>query len=143
MLYSFNFRSLLELMNMQICFQSNFDSSARVSYPALAEIQDDKKRMLDGYRKVIKLTMFVSAICMLSLAAVSEPVIYCLIGQKWHEAASYLPLICISMSLYPLHSINLNMLQIQGRSIFLQLELVKKIIMIQFVLVYLWVFIGC
>lgn len=111
-------------------FSSNLTSIVqRVSYPALAEIQDDKKRMLDGYRKVIKLTMFVSAICMLSLAAVSEPVIYCLIGEKWHEAASYLPLICISMSLYPLHSINLNMLQIQGRSdIFLQLELVKKII---------------
>lgn len=53
---------------------------------------------------------------MISLGAVAEPLIYCLIGPKWHEAATYLPLICISMSLYPLHAINLNMLQIQGRS---------------------------
>ena len=41
----------------------------------------------------------------------------------------YLPLICISGSLYPLHAINLNMLQVQGRSdLFLGLEIIKKII---------------
>lgn len=99
----------------------------RVSYPVLSEIQDDKHRMVEGYRKVIKMTMFVTAVCMISLGAVAEPMIYCLIGPKWHEAATYLPLICISMSLYPLHAINLNMLQVQGRSdIFLYLEIIKK-----------------
>ena len=52
-----------------------------------------------------------------------------MIGQQWHEAATYLPLICISMSFYPLHAINLNMLQVIGRSdIFLYLEIIKKII---------------
>lgn len=101
----------------------------RVSYPALADIQDDEQRMVAAYRKVIKMTMFVTAICMISLGAVSEPLVVCLIGEKWLEAATYLPLICISMSLYPLHAINLNMLQVQGRSdIFLYLEIIKKII---------------
>lgn len=101
----------------------------RVSYPVLAEIQDDKERMVQGYRKVIKVTMFVTAVCMISLGAVSEPLIYTLIGTKWHEAATYLPLICISMSLYPLHAINLNILQVLGRSdIFLYLEILKKIV---------------
>lgn len=101
----------------------------RVSYPVLAEIQDDKERMVQGYRKVIKVTMFVTAVCMISLGAVSEPLIYTLIGTKWHEAATYLPLICISMSLYPLHAINLNIFQVLGRSdIFLYLEILKKIV---------------
>lgn len=103
----------------------------RVSYPALAGIQDDQERMVAAYRKVIKVTMFVTAICMLFLGAISEPLIVCLIGEKWLEASTYLPLICISMSLYPLHAINLNMLQVQGRSdIFLYLEIIKKIIAI-------------
>ena len=101
----------------------------RVSYPALAEIQNDKSRMVSAYRKVIKVTMFATCLCMIFIGAVAEPFIYCLIGSKWHEAATYLPLICLSMSLYPLHAINLNMLQIQGRSdIFLYLDIVKKII---------------
>ena len=111
-------------------FSSNLTSIVqRVSFPALAEIQDDKERMVQGYRKVIKITMFVTAVCMISLGAVSEPMIYTLIGTKWHEAATYLPLICITMSLYPLHAINLNILQILGRSdIFLYLEILKKVV---------------
>ena len=111
-------------------FSSNLTSIIqRVSYPVLSEIQDDKQRMVEGYRRVIKMTMFVTAICMISLGAVAEPLIYCLIGPQWHEAATYLPLICISMAFYPLHAINLNMLQVLGRSdIFLYLEIIKKII---------------
>ena len=103
----------------------------RVTYPVLAEVQDEKERMVAAYRKVIKITMFATCICMISLGAVAEPLIYCLIGEKWHQAATFLPLMCISMSLYPLHAINLNMLQVQGRSdIFLYLEIIKKVIAI-------------
>lgn len=111
-------------------FSSNFTAIIqRVSFPALAEIQDDQERMVTAYRKVIKLTMFVTAICMISMGAMAEPLIYCLIGPQWHEAAAFLPLICISLSLYPLHAINLNMLQVQGRSdIMLEIEIVKKIL---------------
>ena len=113
-------------------FSSNLTSIIqRVSYPVIAEMQDDTTRMVAGYRKIIKTTMFVTVIILISMAAVSEPFIYCLIGPQWHEAATYLPLICVSMSLYPLHAINLNMLQVQGRSdIFLILEIVKKVIAI-------------
>ncbi len=101
----------------------------RVTYPVLSNIQDDKERMVSAYRRIIKTTMFVTAVGMFFLGAISEPLLYCLIGPKWHEAAIFLPLICISGSLYPLHAINLNMLQVQGRSdLFLGLEIVKKII---------------
>ncbi len=101
----------------------------RVTYPVLSEVQDDQVRMVSAYRKIIKMTMFVIALLMIFLGAVAEPFIYCLIGPKWHEAATYLPLICLSMSLYPLHAINLNMLKVQGRSdIYLYLEIIKKII---------------
>lgn len=101
----------------------------RVTYPVLSSIQDNKEKMLYAYRKIIKITMFITSISMFFLGAISEPLIYCLIGSKWHMASIYLPLICITSSLYPLHAINLNMLQIQGRSdIFLYLEIIKKII---------------
>lgn len=103
----------------------------RVTYPVLSDIQDDKERMLVAYKKIIKITMFVTAISMFYLGAISEPLLYCLIGPKWHDAAVFLPLICVSGSTYPLHAINLNMLQVQGRSdLFLLLEIAKKIILI-------------
>ena len=111
-------------------FSSNLTSVIqRVTYPVLSNIQDEKERMVSAYRRIIKTTMFITAISMFFLGAISEPLLYCLIGPKWHEAAIYLPLICISGSLYPLHAINLNMLQVQGRSdLFLGLEIIKKII---------------
>ena len=113
-------------------FSSNLTSIIqRVTYPVLSHIQDDKERMVAAYRKIIKTTMFVTAISMFPLGAISEPLLYCLIGPKWHEAAVYLPFICIIGSTYPLHAINLNMLQVQGRSdLFLGLEVIKKIIAI-------------
>lgn len=111
-------------------FSSNLTSVIqRVTYPVLSNIQDDKERMIAAYRRIIKVTMFIAAISMFFLGAISEPLLYCLIGPKWHEASIYLPLICISMSSYPLHAINLNMLQVQGRSdLFLVLEVIKKTI---------------
>lgn len=130
-------------------FSSNFQAIiGRVTYPVLAEVQDDKERMVSAYRRIIKVTMFVTAVCMFSLGAVAEPFIYCLIGPKWHQAATFLPLICITMSMYPLHAINLSMLKVQGRSdIFLYLEIIKKIISIGplclgiFVNIY-WMLVG-
>lgn len=111
-------------------FSSNLTNVIqRVTYPVLSNIQDDKDRLLFAYRRIIKTTMFITTVCMFFLGAVSEPLLYCLIGPKWHEAAVYLPLICLTGCLYPLHAINLNMLQLQGRSdLFLGLEIIKKII---------------
>lgn len=111
-------------------FSSNLTNVIqRVTYPALSNIQDEKERMVAAYRRIIKLTMFITFTCMFALGAVSEPLLYCLIGEKWHEAATYLPLICLVGSFYPLQAINLNMLQVQGRSdLFLFLEIIKKII---------------
>ena len=75
--------------------------------------------------------MFISSVSMLFMGAISEPLLYCLIGPKWHDAAVYLPLICICASTFPLHSLNLNLLEIEGRSdLFLGLDIVKKIIAI-------------
>lgn len=130
-------------------FSANFTTIIqRVTYPVLSELQDDSERMVVAYRKVIKVSMFVTALAMISLGAIAEPFIYVLIGPKWNEAATFLPLICISMSLYPLHALNLNMLQVQGRSdIFLYLEILKKIISVGplllgiFVNIY-WMLIG-
>lgn len=103
----------------------------RVSFPVLAQVRDDRARLIGGYRRVIKVTMFVTAVLLISMGAVADPLIYCLIGPKWNEAATYLPLICFSMSLYPLHMINLNMLQVQGRTdIYLYLEIIKRVISI-------------
>ncbi|NLJ18847.1 lipopolysaccharide biosynthesis protein [Globicatella sulfidifaciens] len=109
-------------------FSSNLTSVIqRVSYPVLSSIQNEAERLREAYRRVIKSTMLVTFACMLGLAACAKPVILILIGEKWLVAAEYLQIICFSGMLYPLHAINLNILQVKGRSdLFLKLEIIKK-----------------
>ncbi len=111
-------------------FSSNLTSIIqRVSYPVLSQLQDDKERLKSGYKRIIKITMLVSFVLMLGLAAIAKPMILVLIGDKWLPAVPFLQILCFNMMLYPLHSINLNMLQVQGRSdLFLKLEILKKIV---------------
>ena len=123
-------------------FSSNMTSIVqRVSYPVLSSVQDERERMREGYRRIIRVTMLASFVLLFGLAAVADSLVVVLIGPQWQEAAHYLQILCFSACLYPLHAINLNMLQVQGRSdLFLKLEIVKKIIAIGPLL--LGIFIG-
>ena len=113
-------------------FSSNLTAVVqRVSYPVLSSIQSEDERLKEAYRRVIKTTMLISFACMLGLAAVAKPLILMLIGEKWLQAVYYLQIICFAGMLYPLHAINLNILQVKGRSdLFLKLEIIKKSIAI-------------
>lgn len=101
----------------------------RVTYPVLCEIQNDDERLRTVYRKFLKLSAFVVFPLMVGLSAVSCPFINVIIGEKWGFCAKILQIICFAMMWYPIHSINLNLLQVKGRSdLFLKLEIIKKIL---------------
>ena len=113
----------------------------RVTFPVLSEMQDDKVRLKSGYRRVIRTTMLISFWGSLLMSAVAKPMIIVLVGTQWIEASYYLQIVLFSTMLFPLHSINLNMLLVLGRSdLFLKLEIYKKTIAI--VPIVLGVFIG-
>lgn len=113
-------------------FSSNLTNVVqRVSYPVLSSIQDDPERLKEAYCRIIKITMLITFACMIGLAAIAKPLILCLIGEKWLQSAYFLQIICFAGMLYPLHAINLNILQVKGRSdLFLKLEILKKMIAI-------------
>lgn len=101
----------------------------RVSYPVLSSIQNDPDRLRMAYSKIIRITMFVTFVCMFLLAAVAKSMILVLIGEKWLPAVQYLQILCLSGMFFPLQAINLNILQVKGRSdLYLKLEIIKKII---------------
>lgn len=108
----------------------------RVSYPVLSSIQNDIPRLREAYKKTIKSTMLVAFVLMLGMAAVAKPMIIMLLGEKWSPSIIYLQMLCIVGMFYPLHALNLNMLQVQGRSdLFLRLEIIKKILAIPVIIV--------
>jgi len=108
----------------------------RVSYPVLSSIQDDKSRLKINYQRLIRSSMFITFVFMLGMAAVAEPMVIALIGEKWRQSIIFLQLLCFDGMLYPLHALNLNMLQVAGRSdLFLRLEVIKKILAIPVIII--------
>lgn len=108
----------------------------RVSYPVLSSIQGDKPRLKINYQRLIRSTMFITFVFMLGMAAVAEPMIITLIGEIWRPSIIYLQLLCFVGMMYPLQSLNLNMLQVAGRSdLFLRLEIIKKTLSVPVIII--------
>ena len=109
---------------------------SRVKYPVLSSLQNDTFRLKNSYQKLIRSVMFITFVLMLGMAAVAEPMIHTLIGPKWVPSIIYLQMLCFVGMMYPLQALNLNMLQVQGRSdLFLKLEIIKKIIAIPTIII--------
>ena len=101
----------------------------KVTFPLLSEIKDDKIKVAKVYKKILKSTFFVSAPIMIGLASIANPLFLFFLGNEWQPAVIFFQILCISSSLYPIHSLNLNILKVYGRSdLFLKLEIYKKII---------------
>lgn len=118
---------------------ANFPSSnlsgiiSRVTYPIMSTIQDDNERLSEVYRRLARVIAFGVFPLMCGLAALSVPTIHALIGSKWHFAAILMVPLSFSFMFYPIHSINMNVLQVKGKSkLYLKSEIIKKVISIAF-----------
>lgn len=99
-----------------------------VTFPVLCSIQNEPERLADIYKRFLRLSAFVVFPLMVGLAAVADPLIRLLLTDRWEGAIYLLQIVCFSMMWYPIHAINLNLLQVKGRSdFFLKLEVIKKI----------------
>lgn len=99
-----------------------------VSFPVLSKMQDDDEKLAYNYRRMLKLSAFVIFPIMLMLSALARPFVITMITEKWEGCVIFLQIICFSMMWYPIHAINLNLLQVKGRSdLFFRLEVIKKI----------------
>lgn len=107
-------------------FQSVLGS---VSFPVLCSNNNDDARLKDVYRRLIRVSGYVVFPMLIGLAELAKPVILVLITDKWAASIPYLVVICFSTMWRPIHILNLNLLQVKGRSdLFLKLEIIKKII---------------
>ena len=101
----------------------------KVSFPVLSDIQNDNIRLGDVYRRMLRVTAYIVFPAAIGLATVASPFITVLITDKWAPSILFLQILCFSTMWSPIHSLNLNLLQVKGRSdLFLKLEVIKKIL---------------
>jgi len=109
---------------------------AGVSFPVLSQIQDDDERLAHSYRRLLRLSAFVLFPILIGMAAVAKPLIIVLITAKWLPSVIYLQILAFALMWYPIHAINLSLLQVKGRSdLFLRLEIIKKILGVSILIV--------
>lgn len=110
----------------------------RVSFPVLSALQNDPQRMRNSFLKFINYSALIIFPLMLGLLALSKPMTLLLLTERWKEMIPLLQILCIAMMWYPVHAINLNILQVLGRSdLFLKLEVIKKVIGLAILLITL------
>lgn len=101
----------------------------RVMFPALAPIQDDRPRLKQAVQKTLTTVVLFHFPLMVGPAAAADPLIRLLLTDRWAPSILYFQLFCVVGILYPLHVINLTILQATGRSdLFFRLEVVKKLL---------------
>lgn len=98
-----------------------------VTFPVLSQIQKDDERLARSYRKMLRVSAFIVFPLMMMLAALARPLVLALITEKWEACIVLLQIMCLSMMWYPIHAINLNLLEVKGRSdLFFRLEIIKR-----------------
>lgn len=106
----------------------------QVSFPVLSRIQNDRTALESAYKRFLRMSAFIVFPLMMGLAALAHPLVLTILGEKWEFSATLLTIICCYMIWYPIHAINLNLLQVLGRSdYFLRLEIIKKIQAVLFI----------
>lgn len=98
-----------------------------VSFPALAQLQDDTGKFRDAVRRMIQCSTFLVFPLMTVFSMTARPLILLLYGSQWKPAIIYVPLGCFVMAADPLCNLNCLAISAQGRSgLLLILEIVKK-----------------
>lgn len=102
----------------------------KVTFPIFAEIKNDDERLKRVYKEMMQLVIFIIAPLLVMMAVIADPLFRFLFTEKWLPAAPYFQILCVNGILYPLHSYNLNILLVKGRSdLVLRLETAKKVIL--------------
>lgn len=98
----------------------------KVTFPILASLQHDEKRMVSVYSRMIKMAAFITFPTLSLLAILADPLIFILLGEKWMPVVPLLQWLCVAKLVYPISVINMNILNAVGRSdLFLKVDLSK------------------
>lgn len=103
----------------------------KVSYPILCEMQDDDSRLFNAYRRILRICAFIVFPVNALLIALAYPLVEVLLTSRWLAVAPLLQILSLAFLWLPIQSVNLNILQVKGRSdLFLRLEVWKKVLMV-------------
>ena len=106
-----------------------------VSYSSMAKVQNDTDRLKMAYLRILSINLFI-VVPLMSLCFVSSaefiPFVF---GTQWLPIVPYFRILCVYGAIFPLMSINVNILKVKGfGKDVLKLEIVRRVLMIVFLI---------
>lgn len=101
---------------------------SKVFYPALCDIQNDSEKLSKLFLQSLRFSAFVIFPIMVGIQVLSQPLISCLLTDKWIAGAELLSILCLAYMWYPITYLNWQILNVKGRTdLSLKAEFIKKI----------------
>lgn len=111
----------------KVIVQNINSSITNVLFPALSIIQTDKSSVKKMVQKSIQTSTYIMFPLMIGLAIMGESAVEIILTEKWLPCVPFLWAFCISYSLEPLQTANLQAIKAMGRSdLVLKMEIIKK-----------------
>ncbi len=103
----------------------------KVSLPSLTSIKGDEVRLQKAYKSIMQMSFLISASGLAFAALLAHQIVKLVLGEQWLPIVPLFHVLSVSFMFYPIHSLNINILSVFGRSdLFLKLEVVKKIMIL-------------
>ncbi|PKG37969.1 lipopolysaccharide biosynthesis protein [Psychromonas sp. Urea-02u-13] len=97
-----------------------------VTYPIMTSIQENEKRLVEVYVKVMGIVTLLTFPVFVGFAAVAEEFVLIFLGEKWSPIIPILIILSFARLITPISSLNMNILNARGRSdLFLKTDLCK------------------
>lgn len=109
---------------------NNIDATVtRVLFPALSSEQNNAIRLMEMTRRAAKTSSYVMTPFLFLLAAMADPLVSVLLGEKWLPCVPYLQIMCFVWWLQPTQSCSVQAIKSIGRSdVYLRLEILNKVV---------------
>lgn len=102
---------------------------ARVAYPMECQLQNQDEKLQEKYFIFIRISAFILFPILVGLLVLAEPLIKCILTEKWLLSVPYLQILCLANILAPVMRLSSDLLNVKGRGdYFLKAEIQKKII---------------
>lgn len=110
----------------ELISSTTYEVIGNVTFPVLSELQDDKTRLVEVYRKALYFTAMIIFPIMVLTALLAKPIILVLLTEKWLPCVTLIQWLCLARMFTPLSAINMNILNAVGRSdLFMKLDFSK------------------
>ena len=103
----------------------------KVTFPLFSKIKDNDEKLKEVYKRLMKVVVFIITPVLSVMIVVATPLINLIFTEKWLQVVPYFQVLALTGVLYPIHSYNLNILKVKGRTdLFLILEMIKKALIV-------------